>query len=161
MSDAVIIAISTGIASLVAVIIPQLILVWQNRHKIDDNSDLSKADLVVKYQSIANTQALANKDLEKEIDQKNILIHQKENEKQELNKKLDELYTEIKTIQDNQRIQIDEMKTSFETERVENEKIRNWAKRLVLQLQSYNITPTPFDVEDAKKKGLSLGDFGK
>ena len=46
---------------------------------------------------------------------------------------------------------LQELRQSFETEIERGKKFEDWARRLVLELQAWNIEPVPFDVEEAKQ----------
>jgi hypothetical protein len=157
MSDALIIGLSTAFATIMAVVVPQLVAYWQNRRKVVDDSDLSRVDLAKKYQDIANQQADENSELEGEL-------RTKEEEKKGWMSKYEEVMQELKTMESRHDQEIEELKRSFDTQisqmKEENIQWREWAERLVYQLRSWNLTPVPFSVEDAKKSGLSLGDFG-
>jgi hypothetical protein len=55
---------------------------------------------------------------------------------------------------------MEDLNIAFEEQKEENEKWRDYVKRLICQLKSWEIQPTPYDLEEAKTKGLPLGEFG-
>jgi len=160
MSDAVLIALSTAFASVVSIIISQLVAGWISKRKteaetgkINSDRDLSKGDLVQKYQKIATDQADENIELSDKL-------KTQEAEKIELLTSMKSLREEMLLLDSSHKIEIAELKASFEIERKENEKWRDWASRLVLQLESWKIIPVPFSPEEAKAKMLNMGDMG-
>jgi hypothetical protein len=153
MSDEIMIAIITTLATIFAVGITQLVtyLLARNKKlpqniKITADASLSRGDLAEKYQNIANKQADENILLREENDKK-------EAENEQLMGKIDELRDEMNA-KDQLRVkEIDDLRKEFES-------WKNYAMRLNMQIVSLGFVPVPFDTEDAKKKGYSLGDWG-
>jgi hypothetical protein len=161
MSEGLIIALSTVVASIVSVAISQLVSSFVARKKLPSeieqirvDSDLTEGEIIEKYQKIARDQAVDNIELSKQL-------KFKEEEKKELSASLKTLYEQMILLDNNHKKEIEDLKLSFEKERLENVAWREWAKRLVFQLQSWSIVPVPFDITEAKLKGLSLGDMGR
>jgi hypothetical protein len=133
-----------------------LSLIWQayrEKHRMPSeerqlkiDGDLTSGTLAEKWEAMASRLTDKNISLEQQLDKEGV-AHAVEQDN--LMREIERLKTEVK-----------EIKSSFEQERIENAKWRDWARRLVLQLQSWNITPTPFDLEQAKKDMSSLGDMG-
>lgn len=180
MSEAGIIALSTVIATLLATGIPALLGYLQNKLKNEDDSQLTKADLAKKYRDLANAQADENSILEKQSIylkyQYGIDVTKKEDENKALKNNLDQWMEEVKTneerhendileMKEKQKKELDEFKQSVQFDlqsmKEEIDKLKDYIQRLQYQLWSWNIRPVPQSVEEAKAKGLSLGDFPK
>jgi hypothetical protein len=171
MSDALIGQILTFLASILGVFIIQWGVRWVNKKKvpaevnqINANTELVKGDIAEKMQKIASATADENIELNNEL-------KTKEAEKKALMKAINELRNEMETMEERHNSELKELEEkqskefkrlsdSFEMEKLENQKWKDWANRLTMQLGSWGLTPVPFDVESAKKSGLSLGDIG-
>jgi hypothetical protein len=154
MSDGIMIAIITTLATIFTVGITQLVtyLIAKNKklpqnEKITADASLSRGDLAEKYQKIANKQADENILLREENDKK-------EAENEALMGKIEELRQEMKVLDDKRTQEIDELRREFES-------WKNYAIRLNMQVMSWGLVPVPFSVKDAIEKGLSLGDIGR
>jgi len=154
MSDALIIGLASIIAGILGTALSLLITWWINKNKenastklISADTDLKSGELVAKWRGIVDSVTDDNIELASQLkikDGENKTIMQ---EFKKLRMELDERdkkYSE----------EILELKKEFED-------WRDWANRLVLQLRSWNLVPVPFDVEAARKAGVSLGEFGK
>jgi hypothetical protein len=155
------IVLTTSLASIISIIISQLVAAWITKRKniaeiekVQSDTSLSEGDLVLKYQKIAVDQADENIELSKKI-------KIQEGEKIELLTSLKALREEMITLDNSHKEEIIKLKESFEAERKENLMWKDWARRLVLQVQSWSLIPVPFSLEEAKKNGLFLGDIGR
>jgi hypothetical protein len=152
MSDSLVSTLLTVIVTLITFFASQRITVWLNKRKVIDDSNLSQADLVQKYQKIAKDQSDENEKLENKYEAKEEEMENKlktkEEEKRLILNKYEELREELKIMDERHESELSELKASFIKEREENLKWKDWARRLVLQLQSYRIEPTPFDPEE-------------
>ena len=159
-----IVAIIMAQGTLVSVITAGLTSWWVNKKKVpaeiiesSARARLSNGELAEKYLGIATKQADENLEL-------NSQLKVKEQEKTELKSELDKIKIDLLAIDNRYKREIEEVKADLNGRmdelQKENENLRDWANRLVLQLKSFRITPTPYDIEEAKKKGLSLGDLG-
>jgi hypothetical protein len=154
MSDAVLVVLTTSVASIVSIVFSQLIAGWISRRKtevdigkVKSETNLSEGDLVLKYQKIAMDQADENTGLSNRN-------KQQEAEKTELLTALQELRNDMQKMDQSHKEEIAKLNQSFETERQENLLWKFWAKRLVLQLRSYDILPVPFDLSEIKSKDI-------
>jgi lipopolysaccharide export LptBFGC system permease protein LptF len=161
MSDAVLIALSSVFATIFSIVVSQVLASWINKRKenveirkLKSDTNLTEGDLVLKYQKIAMDQADENVNLAAKI-------KIQEAEKNELLISLQQLREDMLRLDQAHREEIARLKETFELERKENEKWKFWAKRLVAQLNSWDLSPVPFDLQEAKAKGLFLGDIGK
>jgi uncharacterized membrane protein YheB (UPF0754 family) len=145
MSESIISLVLSAIVTIITFVVAQGITIWLNKRKVVDDSNLSRVDLAKRYQDMASVQADENAGLEVEL-------KEKEKEKRDLIKKYEELWAELKTMEERHTEEINQLKDSFVAEKEENLKWKSWARRLVLQLQAYNIEPTPFDPEDIISK---------
>jgi hypothetical protein len=148
-----IIGLTTAAATIVSVAIQQLLSYFLNRRKenaqtrqISAGTDLTTAEAVEKWQNIAFRAGDENDEMAKNMRrEKEAYIAEKEG----LLKEIDSLRQDVKNLND-----------KFEQAEKENEQWKDWARRLVLQLESWNISPVPWDLDEAKKSGRSLGDMG-
>ena len=154
MSDVLLIGLASIIAGIIGTISSFFLTAWVNKRKapaevrlISADTDLKSGELVAKWRGIVDSVTDDNIELASQLkikDGENKTIMQ---EFKKLRMELDERdkkYSE----------EILELKKEFED-------WRDWANRLVLQLRSWNLVPVPFDVEAARKAGISLGEFGK
>jgi hypothetical protein len=160
MSEGLIVGILTVIASVIATFFTFKVAMWVNKQKvpfevkeIDANTRLKNGELAGKYQQIASNTADENIELANRL-------KAKEAEKKQLNKVVDDLRQEMLTMDQRHIEELNDLRKEFEDERLENLKFRDWAERLVYQLKSWNLDPVPFDLQEAKKKGFGLGEFG-
>lgn len=149
MSDAVIIAL----ASVLSVVLSQIVSWFINRqkqpaeiNKMRADTDLTRGELAQKYQDMASKAVDETNEIAKSLRQREeeFLI-----EKKELTKAIETLQGQMK-----------DLGIAFEEQKEENDKWKNYIERLICQLKSWEIVPTPLDLEEAKAKGLSLGEFG-
>ena len=162
--DASTLAIVISLISLAGVLFPNLVSLYMFKRKapseinqLNIDSSLSQGNLAEKYQNIAQKQADENIELSKDIEEK-------ERENKELMGKIDELRDQINGLDVKYKSQIDELKSNYCSELKEMkdkyDKLEDWAKRLVYQLESWDIEIVPYDLKEAKEKKLSLGEFG-
>ena len=154
MSDALIIGLASIIAGILGTALSLLITWWINKNKenastklISADTDLKSGELVAKWRGIVDSVTDDNIELA-------LQLKTKEGENKSIMQEFKKL-----------RIELDERDKKYSEEmlelRKEFEDWRDWANRLVLQLRSWNLVPVPFDVEAARKAGVSLGEFGK
>lgn len=155
-----IMSILTFIASVAGSYLTYRASVWISKRKVpaevrqlDADTDLKSGDLVEKYRGIAERTADDNIDLAKQL-------RVKEDEKNQLTQSLKQLRSDVEEQNKIHNQEIEALRQSFEEERIENERWRNWARRLVLQIQSLGFIEVPFDVEEARRLGYSMGDMG-
>ena len=169
MSDGLIIALATLIASGISVGITALVSYLMNKNKIGPEVSQIKADtsltggeIAAKYQAIANSQADQNIELGK-----NNL---------ELKKQIEVLQNDVEELKAARITDREEFRKTFEDERIKNQKIleeeraradkfENYNGRLLLQLGSWEIIPIPFDIQSFKdemsnKKCIDGSDMG-
>lgn len=150
---ALITLVTTTLASIFTILIQQLIAYLVTKRKtgaevnqIEVGTDLVAAELIEKYQGMNINSVNQRIEIEKQLSaEREAHIA----EKNELLKQVDGL-----------RQDVEELKDKFEQEKKDNEQWRDWARRLSLQVQSLGFIPVPFDVEEAKRKGYSMGDMG-
>jgi hypothetical protein len=171
MSDALILGLTTTFASLLTLLITQGISWWVNKKKVpvevkklELDTSLSKGELAEKFQQIASAAADENIELATELKtektEKRALMRAIEEIRKEMLIMEERHLDELKQSEEKQLIEIKSLRESFEKEKIENQKWKDWAHRLALQLGSWGLTPVPFDIEEAKKKNLYLGDMG-
>lgn len=160
MSDGLIIGILTILGSALATYLTYRVSMWINKRKvpveinqIKADTNLSEGELIEKYQSIASKQADENLELIKEN-------NTMKGEKKDLMAALQKLHDEMMSLDEKHNSELKELNHKVDLQIKENEKLRDWVRRLILQLESWNIVPVPFDIEEAKKNGLALGEFG-
>jgi len=160
MSDVVQVALITTLASLISIGATYLIGMWVNKRKvpaevsqIKADTDLKSGELVSKWRGIVDDVTDDNIELTKRI-------REGEEEKKQIMQALNQLRFDMEEKDKFHKEEIEELKRSFEEEKIKNLKWRDWAGRLVQQLNSWQIIPVPFDLDEAKKDKLSLGDFG-
>ena len=164
MSNELMLGLATIIATAISTILTYLLTMWVNKRKIPAeveqigaNTRLTNGDLVEKYQTIAGNQANENLELSK-------TLQVEKKEKQELAESLGKLRQDMDALDQRYKDELTIVKCDFDKKfdavSKENENLRDWARRLVLQLQSFGIQPTPFDLEEAKKRGFSTGESG-
>ena len=153
MSENTIIAIITVLGSGLATYLTYRVSMWINKRKIpaeirqmDASTDITSAQLIEKYQDITARTADDKIKLEQKM---------KEREESHIAEKQN-LIIEISGL----RKDVQDLKDQFEIEKKQNDQWKDWARRLVLQAESWGLIPVPFDVEEAKKQKLSIGDFG-
>jgi len=160
MSEPMQIVIITTIASLISIGATYLIGMWVNKRKvpaevkqINADTDLKSGELVSKWRGIVDEVTDDNIELTKRI-------REGEEEKKQIMQAMSQLRSDMEEQNKTHCQEIEALRKSFEEERIENLKWRDWASRLVQQLNSWRIVPVPFDLDEAKKDKLSLGDFG-
>jgi flagellar motility protein MotE (MotC chaperone) len=160
MSEGLIIALLSVIGSAVVAYLTVQGTAWVNKRKvpaevekIGADTRLVNGELAGKYQQIASNTADENIELATQL-------KAKEAEKKQLNKVVDELRQEMLTMDQRHIEELNDLRKEFEDERLENLKFKDWAERLVYQIKSFGLTPVPFDIEEAKKKGFPLGETG-
>jgi septal ring factor EnvC (AmiA/AmiB activator) len=149
MSESIISLVLSAIVTIITFVVAQGITIWLNKRKVVDDSNLSRVDLAKRYQDMASVQADENAGLEVEL-------KEKEKEKRDLIKKYEELWAELKTMEERHDSEIQSLRDSFASERLENLAWRNWAQRLSMQVYSLGFTPVPLDIEKAKEEGMKL-----
>jgi hypothetical protein len=161
---ALITLLTTTLASVISIVVQQLIAWLLTRkktnaetnkeiattHQIDAGTDLSSAQLIELYQGITKRTGQENVELKKQLEELED-AHIKEKES---------FITEINNMRQEVNDLKNEFKTKFDLAQKENEQWKDWARRLALQLESWRIVPVPFDIEEAKRAGLSLGEIG-
>jgi antitoxin component of RelBE/YafQ-DinJ toxin-antitoxin module len=164
MSETLTIALIGIAGTIISTLITLLITNWINKRKLpaeigklESEKRASDSNAAEKFQGMAIKQADENAELSEKL-------KIKEQEKKELKTELDKIRSDILIMDKTHKQEIEEVKKdlNIRLDEVikENELLRDWASRLVMQLQSFKIVPTPYDIEDAKKKGLSLGEKG-
>jgi hypothetical protein len=93
MSESIISLVLSAIVTIITFVVAQGITIWLNKRKVVDDSNLSRVDLAKRYQDMASVQADENAGLEVEL-------KEKEKEKRDLIKKYEELWAELKTMEE-------------------------------------------------------------
>lgn len=160
MDSTILTIIVSGIVSVILLVAGKFLEKWINKNKDDATVGLTSADtnlktaeLVKKYQEMVGDQADENSELTSRL-------KIEEGEKKALAMALKQMESRINDIEKEHREEIKRLEEKFDIERKENEAWRDWAKRLSMQIQSLGFVPVPFDVEDAKRNGYSMGDCG-
>ena len=154
MSDGLMIALTTFFASIISVGLTSLVsyVVAKNKQpaeisQIKADTSLTGGELAAKYQSIANNQA----DQNIELAQNNMV----------LKKQIEVLQNDVDELKAARISDREEFRKTFEEERTRTQKIleeeraradkfENYNNRLVLQLQSWEIIPVPYNVSEFK-----------
>jgi hypothetical protein len=137
-----------------------------HQQKLDEkNGDLLDAKLFEDLQKIIRQQSIDNNTL---IMEKTKMEKDKETlkiEKDALKQEMASLRDEVKIMDDRHCDELNAMKEEFDKKfeemQKENVQWRDYAMRLVFQVRSWSLIPVPFDIIEAKKKGESLGEFGR
>jgi hypothetical protein len=145
MSDALIIGLSTVFASILSTIAIFFVSQWVNSRKLpveikqmSADTSLTKGDLAEKYQGIANRQADENIELTKQ--------------NMELKKQIEANRDEMMLIINENKKELEKIRKTLDEEIIRGRNFEDWARRLVLQLQSWRIEPVPFDVNMIKEE---------
>jgi TolA-binding protein len=155
MSDTTLLTLATIFASLISVGITSLVAYLANRSKapaevsqIKADTSLTGGEIAEKYQKIANNQADANIELAKD--------------NMELKKQIELLQNDVEELKASSIANREEFRKTFEEERVKTQRIleeertradrfENYNNRLVLQLQSWEIVPVPYNLSEFKQ----------